>query len=375
MIQKTGFTAEDIGDYFFDVLESYGRTYADIEFISGDNASVNGRLADLLQSWLREKRGINRVIPLIGCASHRLNLAVQSLYAEGTDFYNAVNKVNSLMVELGSLKNTFKLRVKTSLCVIKRNDTRWGSTFAMLKRYLDLQPVLPQCSFKRDCKDKFLTVPENRLINELADVLHKCERVSIFLQTNDAHKVNLLSVRIAFDDLIAEIPELESKLGPNAAVVHNPQFENAIVKLQKGEELSTNEKRVLSVFKCGAVVQSEGDEERLSYEERLLRRVEESKTPSNKRNASFRNTFHVSPTSNIVERLFSRAGLVMRPHRRSMDPSTLEMLFLLRFNKDLWAEKTLQGIIDRKKRENQERARQRREEEALKRLADELAVV
>lgn len=112
----------------------------------------------------------------------------------------------------------------------------------------------------------------------------KCERVSIFLQTNDAHKVNLLSVRIAFDDLIAEIPELESKLGPNAAVVHNPQFENAIVKLQKGEELSTNEKRVLSVFKCGAVVQSEGDEERLSYEERLLRRVEESKTPSNKRN-------------------------------------------------------------------------------------------
>ena len=54
-----------------------------------------------------------------------------------------------------------------------------------------------------------------------------------------------------------------------------------------------------------------------------------------------------------------------------MDPSTLEM----RINKDLWFEKTLQGIIDRKKRENQERARQRREEKDLKRLADDFAVV
>ena len=26
----------------------------------------------------------------------------------------------------------------------------------------------------------------------------------------------------------------------------------------------------------------------------------------------------------------------MRPHRRLMDPSTLEMLIMLRFNKDLW---------------------------------------
>ena len=61
-----------------------------------------------------------------------------------------------------------------------------------------------------------------------------------------------------------------------------------------------------------------------------------------------------------------------------MDPSTFEMLLLLRINKKnflIWYEKTLQGIIDRKKQENQERARQRREEKDLKRLADDFAVV
>ena len=36
----------------------------------------------------------------------------------------------------------------------------------------------------------------------------------------------------------------------------------------------------------------------------------------------------------------------MRPHRRLMDPSTLEMLLMLRLNKDMWSEKTVQDIID-----------------------------
>ena len=51
---------------------------------------------------------------------------------------------------------------------------------------------------------------------------------------------------------------------------------------------------------------------------------------------SHAHTDHITPTSNIVERLFSRCGIIMRPHRRLMDPSTLEMLIMLRFNKDLW---------------------------------------
>ena len=50
----------------------------------------------------------------------------------------------------------------------------------------------------------------------------------------------------------------------------------------------------------------------------------------------YRSMDHVPATSNVVERLFSRCGIIMRPHRRLMDPSTLEMLIMLRFNKDLW---------------------------------------
>ena len=45
---------------------------------------------------------------------------------------------------------------------------------------------------------------------------------------------------------------------------------------------------------------------------------------------------HCSPTSCIVERLFSRAKLIMTPNRRSMDPSTLENILMLKFNSDLY---------------------------------------
>ena len=38
-----GFTAEDIGDYIFDVLQFYGLDFEAIEFMSGDNLWLNVR--------------------------------------------------------------------------------------------------------------------------------------------------------------------------------------------------------------------------------------------------------------------------------------------------------------------------------------------
>lgn len=41
-----GFGADDVGDYLLDVLSRYDRGFEAIEFLSGDNCSVNGALAD-----------------------------------------------------------------------------------------------------------------------------------------------------------------------------------------------------------------------------------------------------------------------------------------------------------------------------------------
>ncbi len=60
----------------------------------------------------------------------------------------------------------------------------------------------------------------------------------------------------------------------------------------------------------------------------------------------YRSAAHISPTSVFVERLLSRCGIIMRPHRRLMDPSTVEMLVMLRFNRDLWDEVVVECAIN-----------------------------
>ena len=43
----------------------------------------------------------------------------------------------------------------------------------------------------------------------------------------------------------------------------------------------------------------------------------------------------------------------MCPHRRLMDPSTLEMLLLLRFNKNLWNKQDVETVMTRVSREQE----------------------
>jgi hypothetical protein len=63
------------------------------------------------------------------------------------------------------------------------------------------------------------------------------------------------------------------------------------------------------------------------------------------KNTSYRCLNHVSATSNVVERLFSHAKHVMTDERRCMDPSTLEALLLLRFNRDMWDIYLLDALV------------------------------
>ena len=65
-----------------------------------------------------------------------------------------------------------------------------------------------------------------------------------------------------------------------------------------------------------------------------MRMAEESK--QNKRTKSLYCPYsHLCPTSIICDSLFSDAKHIITADRRRMDPSTLEMLLILKYNKDL----------------------------------------
>lgn len=66
--ERPDLTAKSHLKFFEDTLSFYNRQTACLDFICGDNCSVNKCLADLLY------------VSLVGCAAHRLNLAVQKMY-------------------------------------------------------------------------------------------------------------------------------------------------------------------------------------------------------------------------------------------------------------------------------------------------------
>jgi deoxyinosine 3'endonuclease (endonuclease V) len=77
-------------------------------------------------------------VPIVGCASHRLNKAAQEYYSSDPELVIIIDKVNDLMLNLRTLKNASILRTinaTNGVLAKTRNATRWSSEFWMLTRF------------------------------------------------------------------------------------------------------------------------------------------------------------------------------------------------------------------------------------------------
>ncbi|KAG6961193.1 hypothetical protein JG688_00009223, partial [Phytophthora aleatoria] len=108
-------------DMFKRVLELYNKDITMVAFLVADNCSSN--------------------LPLVGCASHRYNLAVNRYLAA---YEPELATLNQLMVKLRHCNNAAKLSKFTDLKPIKRNVTRWSSTFEMVLRYKSIRDSIRQ---------------------------------------------------------------------------------------------------------------------------------------------------------------------------------------------------------------------------------------
>ena len=120
-------------------------------------------------------------------------------------------------------------------------------------------------------------------------------------------------------------------------------------------ELTAGEKIQLRRFLKEDAPAEDGDEEDddeeeeeggLAVAQRLHDRNQARKRARMMRTSSkYRSTKHVCSTTNMVERLFSRAKLVMTDLRGSVYPRNLEMSMFLRANRHLWDEVVVQRAI------------------------------
>lgn len=172
-------TAADIQQNLAQHLALIGKKTQNIDYIVGDNCQVNKRLANNLR------------VPFVGCASHRLNLAVQQ-YIQKPEVQTSIQQVNDLMSTLRtgkimSLLENYKLP-KPELY----NKTRWSSTYNMLKKYLKLYAGLIQYNFPIEITQKIPNPLEHKNIVDIKKKLEEIENVNKELQRDDGVNINLV---------------------------------------------------------------------------------------------------------------------------------------------------------------------------------------
>ena len=87
--------AESHIEFLKTVLGYFNRTASSVAYLVGDNCAVNGRLVELLG------------VPIVSCASHRLNLAVMAFM---TEHEPVLDKIQQIMRKLRSLNLAARLR-------------------------------------------------------------------------------------------------------------------------------------------------------------------------------------------------------------------------------------------------------------------------
>ncbi|RLN87487.1 hypothetical protein BBJ28_00025084 [Nothophytophthora sp. Chile5] len=182
-------TADAHVQMFGNILDVYNKTDDMVAFLVGDNCATNQSVAT--------KMGV----PLVGCASHRFNLAVNKFLAPHEDL---LAEVNTLMVELQKENNFAELKKHTELLPVKRNVTRWSSTFTMVQRYIRIRGEIKKVDA---VEDLIPTGAKHRKLVALFEHLKKFESVCLHLQRDST---DMAEVRLMFDARIADTPSWQN---------------------------------------------------------------------------------------------------------------------------------------------------------------------
>ena len=354
-------------DLFESTIDLYGNSKDDIACIIGDNCNTNKAIST---RW---------DIPMVGCASHRLNLAVKQWIDSHGNIAEAIEKVSTLMAKASNLKTAARLRELTldyhgvSLKAVRENVTRWTSVFSMVKRYLRIKQQLDDCD---GLAPYLLDGPQHNLIKKVNEDFEIFHMITSEIQ---AKGVNLLHVRLQFGTLCAD-PHyacMREHLNPAATIVQSKHFESGVRNIILGNHTNLTDdervavERLIDPKKLEAQREALQEQEGgaggdgtagrgararvLSLKEKLALNIKKRKIgadlPGNITAESMSVYVDVGKlicaTSNCCERLFSEAKYIMLPHRRSMSPIVFEALIYLKKNEKFWNVKTVAVAMKR----------------------------
>jgi hypothetical protein len=166
--------------------------------------------------------------PLVGCYSHRFNLAVNRWIRQQPGLQDSIDGIKNVMKKARNLKNAAKLRELMELKALKDNNTRWTSTFYMMKRFFRLEEDFKAIESLEE------EMPRTVAINVAKRAyrhLEKFHSITISLQEKG---LTLAEGRDIFNGVLEDYPNLCHYLADDADIVHSVDFERGIYKLAIG---------------------------------------------------------------------------------------------------------------------------------------------
>ncbi|KAF0744563.1 hypothetical protein Ae201684P_018845 [Aphanomyces euteiches] len=197
-----------------ETLKIYGKSMDNVAFFVGDNCSTNGSIARLCG------------VPLIGCYSHKFNLAVKRWLLP---FEEELTAINDLIGHLKRLHIMRQLRQLTDLSLVRCNVTRWSPTFNMVSRSLELLPALDEME---SINEFMLSRTQVQRVKALIQHLEEFETVTMKLHTDG---IDLADARTLFDGTLAKYPSM-AHLDSDNAIVRYPDFDAATIHALNGQE-------------------------------------------------------------------------------------------------------------------------------------------
>lgn len=160
----------------------------------------------------------------------------------------------------------------------------------------------------------------------------------MYLQRDD---IDMVKIRIVFDKLIREYPDMAHYLAKNSQIVTNPNFEAALIKIlsKKEDELSAAEKREVARLRIPTETITDSEEDFAESIEKEAKKVKLTKS-------LYVDLSYIIPTSNRVERAFSAAKLVHTDNRKRLTPCHLEEIMFLKLNRHWWDVRVVHAAID-----------------------------
>jgi hypothetical protein len=368
------FNASQQLKHFERILPMYGHDFHEwCVCLLGDNASVNLKTAELAE------------MPHIGCKNHKLNLEVNNMVKRNDARLDALlNKLQRLMTNLKTMKNSASLKTFTPLKPQLYNKTRWSGKYKVIRKFVKIRSALLHMS--EDDNNEFVLEPAlrtNTLLEKAVaykKMLQSIDYTTRFLQ----HKgISLFRAQDALNDLVEFVKEgnaasptmqhplkhckLEDKwIGRDSAKLASPHFHNGIIKLQSKMTgaLTEEEKEAVARLKTSSsttsTTSSDDSPGRFDMANRLAKRQKTAASVTD----GYANADFVLGSCAEIERVWSSAERILRKTRYSLTPIYFETILLLKYNRKFWDMELVSKAI-----------RCVQVEDHTNRLADELAAV